>query len=50
MNKIISNDSKTPSIKNISIDGPFGTSAENVFNYERVVLIGWLCYLSNLTK
>lgn len=40
MNRIKSDNTKVPSIKSISIDGPFGTSAENIFNYEKVVLIG----------
>ena len=40
MKRIISQDGETPNIKHISVDGPFGTSAENIYKYEKVVLIG----------
>lgn len=35
-----SNNNKLPAIKHISLDGPYGTCAEDVFKYEKVVLIG----------
>ena len=34
------NNNKMPAIKYVSIDGPYGTCAEDVFKYEKVILIG----------
>jgi hypothetical protein len=38
--KIATADGHTPAFKKISVDGPFGTSADNIFKYETVILIG----------
>ena len=40
IDKIASPDGHTSTFKKISVDGPFGTSADNIFKYETVVLIG----------
>ena len=38
--EILSESSKNPKINNLSIDGPYGTCADDVFKYPKVVLIG----------
>lgn len=38
--KILSSEPSQPGISKISIDGPYGTCAEDIFKYESVVLIG----------